>query len=288
MEIDDFSVLIGTAWADLWPQGLRAEAETALAEARAGRTGHFSGFRPTFKGAPKWWDVVVTAVPSADGSPVRLVASSRDVTESVRAQERERFLTEELAHRGKNLLTVVQAIVSRSLSGKRSPAEARRVIESRIQALARSQSTLMTSGYEGVPLADLVAAEFEAFSGRVDAKGPAVMLNARAAQTIALLVHELATNATKHGALSQPRGRVAVDWAVEGAGADARFRFQWLERGGPPVTEPARRGFGSVLIEKAVAQDFGAEPVIEFAPDGLFYAFDALLSGIAAVRMNRN
>jgi two-component sensor histidine kinase len=153
----------------------------------------------------------------------------------------------------------------------------------RLQALARSQSVLMKEGFEGVPVAEIIRLEFEAFSNRVTAVGPVVMLNSRAAQTFALLVHELATNASKHGALSVPaKGQIDIRWSVEGADEEARFKFQWQERNGPPVALPTRHGFGSILIEKVVAQDFGAQPKIRFAPEGMSYEIDAPLMGMTA------
>jgi two-component sensor histidine kinase len=107
------------------------------------------------------------------------------------------------------------------------------------------------------------------------------MLNPRVAQTVALLMHELATNAAKHGALSRPDGQIAIHWSVEGVGAEARFTFQWKELNGPPVVPPTRQGFGRVLLEKAVAQEFGVTPKVIFAPEGLTYAIDAPLSVVA-------
>jgi two-component system CheB/CheR fusion protein len=109
-----------------------------------------------------------------------------------------------------------------------------------------------------------------------------VLLNPKIAQTFALLVHELATNATKHGALSRPAGRVSIQWGVEGAGKEAAFRFKWKERDGPLVKLPTREGFGRMLLEKAVAQDFSVRPKVRFAPEGLSYEIHAPLSAIAA------
>ena len=109
------------------------------------------------------------------------------------------------------------------------------------------------------------------------------MLNSRAAQTFALLLHELATNASKYGALSQAdKGRVDIHWSIEGKAEEARFQFRWQERDGPPVVFPARQGFGSVLLEKLASQDFGAQPKITFAPDGLSYSIDAFLPTMTA------
>jgi two-component sensor histidine kinase len=114
------------------------------------------------------------------------------------------------------------------------------------------------------------------------------MLNSRATQTFALLLHELATNAAKYGALSQPaRGRVDINWSIEGEAEDARFRFQWQERGGPVVV-PTRKGFGSILLEKLASQDFGAPPTISFAPHGLSYSIDASLSIMTAGNQRTN
>jgi PAS domain S-box-containing protein len=205
-----------------------------------------------------------------------------DITERKQAEQRLQFLMNELAHRGQNQLAVIQSITSRSLSGTRPLAEAREVLTQRIQALARSQLVLMTEGFEGAPVAEIIRLEFEAFSERVKAVGHDVMLNPRAAQTFALLVHELATNATKHGSLSGPGGQIAIHWSIEGAGTEARFKFQWQELDGPPVAPPTRQGFGRILLEKAAAQDFDAQPKISFAPEGLIYEIDAPLSVVAA------
>ena len=205
-----------------------------------------------------------------------------DITERKEAEQRQHFLMKELVHRGKNLLAVIQSIASRSLSGTRSLTEASEVLIRRLHALARSQSALITGGFEGAPVAEIIRLEFEGFSDRVKTVGSDVMLNPRVAQTFALLLHELATNATKHGALSLPDGQVAIHWSIEGAGADARFKFQWQERDGPPVVPPTRQGFGCIVLEKAAAQDFGAPPKIRFAPEGLSYEIDAPLSVVAA------
>jgi PAS domain S-box-containing protein len=204
-----------------------------------------------------------------------------DITERKEAEQRQHFLMNELAHRSKNLLAVIASIASRSLSGTRSLSEAREVLIHRIQALARSQSALVTGGFEGASVAEIIHLEFEGFSDQVKAVGPDVLLNSRVAQTFALVVHELATNATKYGALSLPNGQVAIHWLVEGTGAEARFKFQWQERNGPPVVPPTRQGFGHMVIEKAAAQDFGP-PKIRFASEGLSYEIDALLSAVAA------
>jgi two-component sensor histidine kinase len=210
-----------------------------------------------------------------------------DITGRKEAEQRQHFLMNELEHRDKNLLAVIQSIVSLSLAGTRPLADAREVLTQRIQALARSQSVLAIGGFAGAPVAEIIRLELEGFSDRIKAVGPDMMLNSKVAQTFTFVVHELATNATKHGALSGPRGQVAIHWSIEGAGAEARFKFQWQELDGPPVDRPTRQGFGRRLLEQAVAVDFNASPKIKFAPEGLIYEIDAPLSVIVAVSAGR-
>ena len=204
-----------------------------------------------------------------------------DITERKEAEKYQRLLMNELAHRGRNMLAVVQAIAARSLSGPLSLDEAREALTQRIRALARSQSALAAEGFRGARVAEIVRLEIEGFSERVAASGPDVVLDPRRAQTFSLLVHELATNATKHGALSGANGTVAIRWSTEGVGAGARFKFRWQERGGPPVVFPTRHGFGRSLLEKAAALDFATTPKISFVPEGLTYEIDASLPDVA-------
>jgi PAS domain S-box-containing protein len=206
-----------------------------------------------------------------------------DITDRKRVEEHQRFLMGELAHRGGNLIAIIQSIVSRSLSGTKPIAEERNTLIRRLQALARSQSALINEGFQGAPVAEIIRLEFEGFSERVTAIGPDVMLNSRVAQTFALLLHELATNATKYGALSlQDKGSVDINWSIDGKATEARFKFQWQERDGPPVVVPTRTGFGSLLLEKLASQDFNAQPEITFAPHGLSYSIDAALTIMTA------
>jgi two-component sensor histidine kinase len=207
----------------------------------------------------------------------------KEIAERKRAEERVQLLMKELAHRGQNQLAVLQSIASQSLTGARPLAEAREVLMQRLYALGRSQSVLMTEDFVGVPLNVIIRLEFEAFlDHRVKAGGPDVMLQPKVAQIFALIVHELATNASKHGALSGTAGVIDIRWSIEGVGAEARFKFQWQERDGPPVIPPTRQGFGRTLLERAVATEFGVPSKIGFAPEGLSYEIDAPLSVVVA------
>lgn len=229
-----------------------------------------------------FFPVIYSAAPVRDGDDiVGLVVIFRDITEKRRGEERERALAKEISHRNKNLLTIVQTIVSRSLADHAAPADARAAIMQRLQAIAKSQTALESGGFVAASLDEITRLEFEPFSGRIDAAGPEVLLNPMAAQTFAMLLHELATNAVKYGALSAPDGKVSVQWSVEAGEKHAQFRFRWLERGGPAVTPPGREGFGSVLIDKVVAHDFGARAKTDFAPEGLSYEMEVALSALS-------
>jgi two-component sensor histidine kinase len=184
---------------------------------------------------------------------------------------------------------VIQSIVARTLIGAKPLAEERDTLARRLQALAGCQSALMSKGFQGAFVTEIIRLEFDGFSDRVVTAGPDVMLNSRATQSFALLLHELATNAAKYGALSQPaKGQVDIHWSIEGEAEDARFKFQWQERDGPPVVVPTRKGFGSILLEKLASQDFGAQPIITFAPHGLSYSIDASLSIMTAGSQRTN
>lgn len=237
-----------------------------------------------------FFDVIYSSSPLKAGDEIiGLVVVFQDVTERKRSEERQRLLAHELEHRSRNLLTVVQSIVSRSLPAKDAFDEIRQSLLRRLRSLAQSQNLLMSRGFEGATVAEIVSGELAAFSDRTDVTGPNVMLQVQVAQTLTLIVHELATNATKHGALSRPSGHVAVQWWIEGAGADARFRFRWLERGGPRVFRPTRQGFGRDLLEKAAGQDFASTPTIRFEEDGLRYDIDAPASVVLVPRgLNRS
>jgi len=197
-------------------------------------------------------NVVYTPDVDDRGEVIGWIASLFDVTERKRATETERMLVSELQHRSNNLLTVVQAIAQRSLASSNSLEEARQTFQARLNALARTNKQLTNENWSGLQLADVVRAELEAFSDRSKTTGPSVFLTAQRAQNFALAIHELATNAAKHGSLSYPGGEVLVSWKLTNKGQACVLDFDWRETGGPPIlAEPTRRGFGTVLIKNA-------------------------------------
>jgi two-component sensor histidine kinase len=188
--------------------------------------------------------------------------------EHKRADEARVVATRELQHRCNNLLAVIQAIAHRTLAGP-SLDEARTAFEARLQALARAHRQLLKSNWTGVSLDEIVRQALEPFGPRSEIEGGDVTLTPKDAQNFSLALHELATNAVKHGALSSPDGRVEIAWAVRGGGDDRVLSFRWQERGGPPVVAPSRRGFGTTLLKAT----FG-DVRFEYAPEGLMCDID--------------
>jgi two-component sensor histidine kinase len=183
-----------------------------------------------------------------------------------------RLLNRELAHRMKNTLAMVQAIISQSLRGASSLPEASATINARIQTLAKAQDMLTgmsVTAAEITAITDAALAPHRDGADRIHLNGPRVYLSAQQALGLSLAVHELATNATKYGALSVPHGRVEITWSHR-LGDD--FTFDWRESHGPAVAEPTRRGFGSRLTERIVSDLFKGQAKIDFATEGVAFS----------------
>jgi len=198
------------------------------------------------------------------GKPIAIHSISRDVTERRDAEARQSLLIRELQHRAKNLLAIVQSIVSNTLRNSKDLHTINDTVSGRLQALARAQEFIAAGPGGGAPIGEIVQAELSAFGGRVSIIGPALIAGTAFAQMFAIVVHELATNATKYGSLSVPEGQVDVCWRVE---EDASLFFSWKERGGPPVRPPAALGFGSEVMRVALIEN----PCILFKQSGFEY-----------------
>ncbi|GGG28338.1 hypothetical protein GCM10010964_15310 [Caldovatus sediminis] len=235
-------------------------------------------------------------IEAGSGRPFKAVGVVMDVTDRKTAEERQALLMRELDHRAKNALAVVQAALR--LTPRDDPEAYARAVEGRVAALARAHTVLARGRWEGAALRSLVEGELAAFlpaaemSGRPEAEaaasrigieGPALTLAPAAAQALSMALHELATNATKHGALSVPAGRVAVSWRVDGAAGLLRLR--WEERGGPPVAAPpARRGFGSRVIEATVRDQLGGRVARHWNVSGLACEIEVPLARALAAK----
>lgn len=220
------------------------------------------------------WEVKSTLAIGGDGYATGLHAIARDVTERRAFEERQRLLINELNHRVKNTLALVQGLALQSFKGDRDPAEAQAAFGARLATLAAAHDLLTREKWEGATLAELVTDATRPYAepaGRIIRGGPNVVLTPKAAVSLVLALHELATNAAKYGSLSTPEGTVEIDWR---AGKD-RLRLEWRERGGPAVTRPERRGFGLRMIERALANDLTGTVGMDFAPTGLVCTIDA-------------
>ncbi len=221
----------------------------------------------------------------ANGKAWRLINIVTDITERKAAEEHIQLLMREISHRSKNLLAVVQAIAGQTVRTSDSTKDFELRFGRRLQGLAASHDLLVTEGWRGAPLDELVRQQLAPFvdagSERIELDGPDVLLTAEAAQAIGLALHELATNAIKYGALSVPHGKVTVSWAFASNPDEPRhLQMSWVERGGPPVTTPSRKGFGHIVIERMVAESLNGEIAMVFAPEGLSWALSIPMANL--------
>jgi two-component sensor histidine kinase len=184
------------------------------------------------------------------------------------------MLIDELNHRVKNTLSTVQSIVTQALRRPAEPAAIREAIESRILALSRSHDLLTNTNWEGAGLHELVDTAlhpFKVVTGRTERftiVGDNVHLSPKTALSVAIALHELATNAVKYGAFSNDAGKIAIDWTMSSTAKD-RLVLQWRESDGPPVTPPTHKGFGSWVIERGLAHELGGAVTLDYLPAGV-------------------
>jgi two-component sensor histidine kinase len=192
---------------------------------------------------------------------------------------------DELKHRVRNTLSVVQAMASQSLRTAASLDEARSIIVARLINMGKAHDLLTAGHWDAAPLAEVVETSITETGldrGRYDTEGPVVGLGPRAVLGLALALHELNTNAAKFGALSNTDGRVSIAWRIDPDPAGDRLWLQWRESGGPPVTPPRKKAFGSRLIESALR---AGTCDLDYAPAGLVCTFVAPLSGLEKLSM---
>jgi PAS domain S-box-containing protein len=414
LEVDAVGAIQDRPWAGLWEDDGAMAPEEAMAAAKTGGTGRFTGLARTLKGTPRWWDVQVTPIAGPDGRPGKLLAISRDVTDHRQAEaalretvERYSLVTRatndaiwdwdlvrnhvrwnealstaygyspheieptgewwlaqihpedrqrvedhiraaidgdgyewsheyrfrcasghyatvfdrgymvrdaagqplrmigamldithrkraeqelevvhhELGHRLKNVLTMVQAIASHTLRTAPSMDAARETLAARLVALGKAQDLLISKSAEEAEIGALVHGVLETYRAsepeRLRIRGPRVRLSPQAALSLALILHELATNAVKYGALSNEHGHVDLVWTVT-EDTSACLALRWSEHGGPAVTEPKRKGFGSRLITRGLAGDLGGDVTLRYEPTGVVCTITASLAGLAA------
>jgi two-component sensor histidine kinase len=211
----------------------------------------------------------------ADGNRARTVGIVADITERKDAEEHLKLLMREIDHRAKNLLTVVQA-VARQTAGEVAPKVFAERFSQRLAGLAASHDLLARSQWKGVDAAELVRSQLTHFGPligtRVRFEGPRLRLRASAAQSLGMALHELATNAIKHGALSTREGSVDIRWSMVGEGAETDFTMTWSEQGGPVPKPPAHRGFGHTVVVQMVEYTLEARVRLEYGAAGVVWA----------------
>jgi two-component sensor histidine kinase len=201
-----------------------------------------------------------------------------DITERKRAEEKDRILTAEVNHRAKNLLAVVQAVAQQT-ARMDDPKEFSQNFEQRLAGLAASHDLLVQAEWRGVDTATLIRAQLAHFADLIGTRilldGPTVLLKADAAQNLGMALHELGTNASKYGALSDPNGVINVGWSISGSNGQPKFEMCWREENGPVVRPPTRRGFGQVVMVDMLKYSLGAQVSMRYDPTGLVWHLQA-------------
>ena len=251
--------LLGKVMWDVFPQGRGTPFERACVAAMD--RAETSVFETPSRLRPD--RVVELRIAPMQGGGVAVTLT--DITDRKRNEAARDLLMREVDHRARNMLAVVQSILHMTQAG--DVTRYKQIVTGRINALARAQGALASRRWEGALLADVLAEEL-AMVGKADAyhlEGPAVVLSPQQVQPFSMVVHELATNASKYGAFSVEAGEVHVDWVLED---EKTLRLTWREVGGPSVRAPTRRGFGSKLISE-LARQLGGGPTFEWPPEGL-------------------
>lgn len=230
----------------------------------------------------RFLDFVYQPIRNEQGKVTNIFVQGSDVTERVRAEIHQKLLINELNHRVKNTLASIQSIVTQTLRGVQTKDEASKAISARIIALSRAHNVLTNENWDGADLGTMVEDALSAFqpAGR-DAfriSGPTLRVGPHAALSIALALHELATNATKYGSLTSPTGTVDLSWAVA---PDGTFQLVWREDGGPAVEPSDRKGFGSRLILQVLPKELQGTAEIDFRSSGVVFTLTSTLDAVS-------
>ena len=259
----------------------KVEAATLKAiEARETYSLEYRFVRPNGEG--DWLATHAQPVFDESGRLTHLIGVSQVVTERKRAEAHRQLLINELNHRVKNTLAVVQGIAQQSFKDERVPPELRAAFEGRLTALAAAHNVLTRGNWASAPLRRIIDDAVCPFgAGNFKLDGPDLRIAPKPAVSLALALHELATNAAKYGALSAETGCVELSWSAD-PGEKFGFTMHWCEKGGPPVSPPQRRGFGSRLIQRGLASELDGEVTLEYRPEGVCCEIRAPLDRLVA------
>ena len=273
----DRTEVLGHSFNDMLARGAQPEALTKVKEAFDGPVEDDAVIHYRRKDSSEFWaSVYISPVRNEGGEIVQHFVSLIDLTKHKEEQSHSEMLIDELNHRVKNTLQAVQSIVSQSLRNAVDMPAARESIEARIFALSRSHDLLMSEGWEGAGLLELVRTTFQPFADlnrkdRVVIAGDNIHLPPRATLALGIAFHELTMNAVKFGALSNESGSIMVAWTIETTAKGECLVLNWQEKDGPPVTPPTRKGFGSRVIERNLAREMGGTVRLDFQEDGVAF-----------------
>ena len=260
----------------LMARGADPDALAAIEAAFEGKSEHDPLIQYRRKNDSVFWATIfISPVLDENGDIVQHFASFLDITEHKQKEDHLRFLLDELNHRTQNTLATVLAIAKQSLRGVAAD-DVVDTFEGRILALSKVQSLLGRTNWDKLGLRDVIGQILDPFGlndhrvAHFSIKGENVRLQPKLALTLAMVFHELATNATKHGAVSNgAAGQIEIVWQMKTTSHGRRLYLRWQESGGPPVTPSSRRGFGSRLIQHGLAQDLDAEVSFDYEPAGV-------------------
>jgi two-component sensor histidine kinase len=246
-----------------------------------------SGVEVSFAGEGDGRHYLLSAGPLYDAREqvVGCIVMLTDITARKRAEEHQQVLLAELSHRVKNTLASVRSIAAQTLRTAPSVEAFKGAFDGRLKALALAHGVLTQSGWSEAELGELIRQTVLPYqttrSESVSLSGPATYLPPRQVVTMMLIMHELAVNAAKYGALSQESGRLAIDWSIDRQGSERILRLRWTESGGPPVRPPERTGFGTTLIERSIAHELDGRAILQYRPGGLVCELQFPLRGSA-------
>lgn len=277
----DRKEVLGQSLNFLMARGTDSDALARIDAAFAGATKGGSEICYRRKDGSEFWSaILISPVRDKSGYVVQHFASFVDLTDHKQEQAQSRMLIDELNHRVKNTLATVQSIVWQALRNTSDPEMIRESIESRLFALSRSHDLLTRENWEGAGLLDLIKAALEPFgvaNGRSEhfvITGRNIRVSPKVALALGIAFHELATNAVKYGAFSNKAGSVVIAWTIEPGPQGDRLTLRWQEKNGPPVTPPARKGFGSRVIERGLPHELEGTVHLDYRADGLICTID--------------
>lgn len=278
----------GMKWLSLLPEDIHEAGEEALRIAASGQSSRFPGMSAAPGENVRHWDNMLTPLLNRRGETETILCVSRDVTSQWENERRIELLLQELNHRSKNMLSVVQALIRRSVPDPQADFVV--ALEQRLVSIARSQDMLVNGEWVGMTVCELVRSQTtivgDVHEKRIIVRGdPGLRLRANAAGMLGLALHELATNALKYGALSNDRGVVTISWTLmDGAGTGCpQFCLRWVESGGPEVSSPRHRGFGTAIIGRNPLSRHGVNVTHAFERSGVRWEVSAPVADILAI-----